>query len=290
MRILYEHELYTDVSFICIDGQLVHAHKFILATQSEMFRRQLYRKGDNLQENSTTGKQYEFSANSGVFRAVIEFFYRGRIKRLEDGLDTPLPFLTDLLKLARSHKFEAVEAYVRGRLRNEPATSCTDAARRFSFALDHDYLDVAEAMRQQLLILPFEPDAFKQLSEQALETILETCPLPVAELDICLAVKEWQRNYFMDDDEEIPPNILRYINLNCVSSDDLSSTIERLGIFPARMIQDAYRVQALQGTSATVVNRDRQSRALSTVLSAGLPYEDADDDADSNTATDGRCY
>ena len=78
--------------------------------------------------------------------------------------------------------------------------------------------DVAIAMAQAMLKMPFTEDCLCQLMDKELAEVLTNIPFDVDEMSIVLAVQQWAELNLMDDDDEVRHcwSIARYLAIASV--------------------------------------------------------------------------
>jgi len=249
---MYLNPEVSDVTLV-VNGIDIPGHRSVLASRSSYLKELLF--GEPWEAYKDTGKVPIEGVNDvEAFKAVLKFIYAGDV----DLSDVCLPFLIEMIRLARMFSLTTLEETLRSHLKGlisiDNILKIYEVSRVFWYqdilAICTDYIDNnAEAIMNH--------ESFSFLSVDGLKFLLVRNSLKVREITIFLAVKNWlKENDTIDDGTK--RDILSNIKLSYVSPIDLMNVIRPSGLFTLKDVANAI-LQLLSSCEDLTWNEFRSS-------------------------------
>ncbi|CAB9511071.1 BACK [Seminavis robusta] len=257
-----------DVSLIAKDGREIRACRFLLAARSKMLKRMLY--GSFKESTATQIELRQYTAT--ILEAVVEYCYRNRVPAHILTTDRSAETIRTLVQLAQAADYLEIpglvadtEAWVQRRVSEHPRLACPvfDEADEGS-----DLFDCACRMIQCRPHVALAPDDKGQdgsssyyaggiecLKPNRIEALMKDHEIEAGELFLFEMLKRWvdhAADYHQAEALQVARECGKYFRLHYIEPDELLSTVQKSGLFPANLIVEAIMRQALKASQNRV--------------------------------------
>ncbi|XP_050435293.1 BTB/POZ domain-containing protein 9-like [Adelges cooleyi] len=228
---LYGNETFSDVVFV-VDNVRLHAHRLMLATRSEYFRKLLLGNYKESQQRDVTISEASLTS----FKLLLEYTYTGRINLgvLGDEIISELFIISHYFGFFNLQ--HSLAEYYSRNINVDNACSLFTAALRYQLKkLDEDAVKFIDNHAMDI----FQSKDFLSLSPEAMVKILKRDSFIANELDIFLAVSSWIKNKENQLDPDCKVNVLSAIRYPLMSVDELTSVVRDSQLVDPNTISDA---------------------------------------------------
>jgi len=235
----YRNELYTNISFVLLDGVTMVTNKFMLACRSDYFATMLFGK---LKEG--TSDKVDLKCDSSIFRLILDYVWEGKVDFSQLSLRPLLDLMENARMMCLDRLVRGIEDYLKDILTCKEI-DIEECLVMLEFCIGNQFEELGKHVLQ-FVDLNFGNvtchEDFFQLSESSVMAILKYQERISPEIDVFNALVDWigsQAPLSGYSKEEM----LSLVNLILINRKDLLKIVRKTAFYDDKAICDALEKQ-----------------------------------------------